>query len=421
MHLPFDFMGHHLALGVPRVNKTQDRARRIALFLSILMSGGLLIFPRLPILVLLIPLTLLAAGFQLPTLERFSRIYIVLGVILIVFFLRPGTLDFESLLIRFANFVCALFLLSCYLNSPVGAFANDLYYILRLMAFQAIGTALLAVTLGGLFYPVESGDVPYKTILLIFTYSAITEETSRFVRPTGFFFEPGVFQMYLNIYLYLALFVFRSVRQSVLGVFAVLSTQSTTGVFLLAMILGVAFFNNFSKRSIGNQVLGLLLIAVVAPPLVLTVMENANEKIHGEYRGSSAAREFDLYTGLAVIKENPLLGIGFSHDRYLEASRRLGYFGADLSVEDAEERPTSNGLLYLVYTLGIPISLVLFVAIFLQGFFRHRWIIGFLLAASLSTEAIIYTPFVMAIIFSGFVPLGRAILGGDFRRPAVFL
>ena len=78
--------------------------RRLALFLSMLMSGGILLIPRVPVLVFVIVLCLSVTDFRLPIRRAFWPLYTLLLAILVVTLVRPGPLDIGSLVIRFANF-----------------------------------------------------------------------------------------------------------------------------------------------------------------------------------------------------------------------------------------------------------------------------------------------------------------------------
>ena len=104
--------------------------------------------------------------------------------------------------------------------------------------------------------------------------------------------------------------------------------------------------------------------------------DNLNEKLFGVAQGSSWARQYDLFTGLNIISENPWLGIGFEVNRYLEASGRLGFEDTLLTETQLAERPTSNGVIQLFYSLGIPLGLVFVFGVMRQRLFQHRGLIA---------------------------------------------
>jgi len=381
--------------------------RRWLLFLSILISGGNLLIPRLPILLLIVLLSLAVTGFRLASPRRLWPLFALLAVVLLIAFARPGPIDFESLAIRYANFLGAMLLLNVYVLAPAGALSRDLYFILRWMAIQAIATVVLAYTVNFLFITVSFQDVTFQSLLLLFNYHEIIEVSNRFIRPDGFFFEPGVFQLYLNLYLYLAMFVFRRLGHASLAFVAVVCTQSTAGIIICSLLLFVALWQRVASGSPRQKMTALLLALALAPPVAFIGYANVSDKLTGELQGSSWAREYDFYTGLNVISEYPLLGIGFDHGRYLAVSSRVAFADSLLSEEGMEDRASSNGLIYLYYTLGIPLATVFLIGMFRQQLFEHRILIGLLLALSLFSEAIVFTPFIMMIVLSAFVAKPR--------------
>ena len=388
---------------IPSAKVLSDRhvfTRRLALFLSMLISGGLLLLPRIPILIMVILLGLASAGFRVAPIRRTWPVLFLLVCVLVITLVRPGPIHFESLVIRYANFICALVLLNVYLLVRPIALATDLYVILRWMAFQALVTVVLAHTLGFLFATINLGEASFQTILLLFNYHSLIEDASGLLRPNGFFYEPGIFQIYLNIYLYLTLFVFKNHKQAFLAVLAVFATQSTTGVLIAVILLSAAFYKQLKSSSFRGKLLTLLFALIATPPVAYLGYNNVTDKLHGEAQGSSWAREYDFYTGLNVIAAHPLLGIGFDHQRYLSVSGRAGYDYTQLSVESLDERATSNGLIYLCYSFGLPFAFIFLIGMFRQTFFQHRLLIGLLLMLSLFGEAIVFTPFILMIIFN---------------------
>ena len=391
--------------------------RRAALLLAMLISGGLMLFPREPILLLIILLCLMITGGRLPSRRRVWPVLALLAATLVVTLVRPGPVSIASMASRFTNYLAALLMLQVYLRSPAGSLARDLRALLQPMALQAIATVLLAHTVGVLFMPLAIGEQHYLTLLGLFNYHVTVEGLGGVIRPDGFFFEPGVFQIYLNLYLYLVLFVFRQPVQAALAVLAVLSTQSTTGLLICLMLLGTAFVQHLAGVAPRRKVVAAALAIVLAPPMLYLGYDNITDKLFGVSQGSSWAREYDLITGLNIVADNPWLGIGFDVNRYLVASGKLGFEDSQLSASLLQERPTSNGLVQLFYSLGIPLALPFVFGMFRQKLFRHRQLIGLWLALSMFGEALLFTPFFLFIVLSAFVvlPAARAVAG---QRPA---
>lgn len=377
--------------------------RRLALFLAMLMSGGILLIPRVPVLALLIVLCLASTDFRLPIRRALWPLYTLLLAVLLLTLVRPGGVDPVSLAIRFANFSAAVLLLNMYACAPPGTLVKDLQALLWPMAWQAIGTVLLAHTVGFLFVPLDFSETQYRTLLLLFTYHITIEDAGGLVRPDGFFFEPGVFQIYLNLYLFLMLFHARNLRRAAVGLVAVLSTQSTTGLLICILLVCAAFLQHARTRSPRRRMLVLLAAAAVTPALLALGYDNLQEKLFGTFQGSSLTRQYDLITGLNILAEHPLLGIGFDTDRHIASAQTLGYEDTPLSLESLEERATSNGLIQLFVSLGIPLGLAFIAGIFRQRLFGHQWLISLWFLLSMVGEALVFTPFFLLVAFSAYL------------------
>jgi hypothetical protein len=375
--------------------------RRLALFLAILMSGGILLIPRVPVLLIVIVLCLHGTAWRLPFRRALWPVFALLGAVLLLTLVRPGGPDLASLATRYANFAAALLLLNMYASSAPGTLARDLQAVLWPMALQAILTVLLATFAGFLFMPLVIDGTLYQTVLLVFTHHSLIDGTVMLPRPDGFFFEPGVFQIYLNIYVLLAYFVIRKKRHVALGAAAVLATQSTTGIVILMLIFSYATLLTLRSASSGGKVAALAVALCIGIPLAGVALDNIEAKTVGDARGSSWAREFDLYTGLNVIAEHPLLGIGFDNRTYYQLSGRVGFEDTLLDDEARTDRGSSNGIITLFYSLGIPIGLVFVFGLFRQQFVPHRVLFGICMLLSLFAEALFFSPFFLMLAFSG--------------------
>lgn len=373
--------------------------RRLVLFCAMLMSGGLLLFPRT--LLAFIILLLGSLYFKVVSLgiKRINlHIHLWLFIVLVVTFQLA---DSTAVITRFVNFFVALILLNIYWRTEPAKITGDLICILRLMAYQAILTVILAFLLPFIFMSIDIVGAEYKTFLLLFNYHTTVEGIGRLIRPDGFFFEPGVFQFYLNIYLFLIVTLKRPFNELLIAVLAVFLTQSTTGLVIATMILFVYFYQNILRHSIKRKIIFAVLALVSSYPIYSFVYGNINQKLFGEFSGSSITRLYDLRTGLGLVVDNPLTGIGFSHSDYARESKQVVVSVEGLATDDLDGRSTSNGLLYLFYSIGIPLGLVLFLGLFRQHFFEQRLLFGAILTLSLIGEALIFTPIFLMFAFSG--------------------
>lgn len=377
--------------------------RRTSLLMSMLISGGLMLFPRVPMLAVV-----LGAFFFLtrPVWKVNQRMLapIALFVGLLIFAIgHPSGLEIPSLATRFGNFLGALALLAIYLKAGDSALVDDLMALVPWMAVQAVLTVPIAVLFPFLFVELNINETPYRTVLLIFNYHVLNEEATTLPRPDGWFFEPGVFQMYLNLYFILALFVKRDIRHAALAAMAVLATQSTTGIVILFISVAAYYWRTVKVGSLWRRIKVFLAGFVVALVVGVVAFENITSKLSGADRGSAWAREYDTLTGLAVAFANPIFGVGLSHESYYRAADSLGFAGTALSEEHLLDRGNSNGVVTVLYSLGLPAGTLLFLLLFRQRLLCPGWLVSSAIFLSMLTEALFWSPFVMMFVFSGLV------------------
>ncbi len=189
-----------------------------------------------------------------------------------------------------------------------------------------------------------------------FYYTLGTIKNGVFRRNSGIFWEPGLFQIYLNYALALLIVdkensVKRPMVKFVVMSIAVLTTMSTMGYICYAIIITMAVFaRNSGKRR------KLIIFALISLVLLLLV-ENSTHLIEDKLlnRGQSFGTRYDdtLIT-LMMLKEKPLLGWGpvSDHvsvfDTYVNTISRLS--------RDILTR--SNGLAMFSAKFGIPMTII---------------------------------------------------------------
>ncbi|WP_160617465.1 O-antigen ligase family protein [Pseudoblastomonas halimionae] len=366
-----------------------------------LLSGGSLALPRLPLLLALLIFCFAHTNPIRMFRREFLPVWFVLLVTGGVALIGGGDVQVSAFAVRYANFLAAVALLAIYVDVRPGTIADELFPILRLMAVQAVLTPVLAFLRPDLFWSFNVGKAVYETFLYIFTYHDLIANATTFKRPDGFFFEAGVFQIYLNIFLFICLFMRRfSLVNIGLATLAVIATQSTTGAVILVMQYGIVWFRWI--RTTGRWRLAVLLAGpILLVPIAAYATYNLGEKFHGQFSGSTEAREFDLRTGINVAMEKPLTGIGFDHEKYQAIAADVGYLDVSLSAKSISERTNSNGLVVLLYSVGIPLSLVFLWGIWRQRLWRPRWLFAMLILLSMTSEALVFSPFILMIAFSG--------------------
>lgn len=387
--------------GLVRSESGQRFIRRLSLFIAALLSGGNLILPRLPLLAILI---LVAAVILAPSKAlrpELGRIWLLLVAVLIVSIIGSEGLYLSATAVRYANFLAAIVLLLIYLDQPRITLVEDLLPLLMVFAAQAILTPVFARYLPEVFITFDVNDTAYHTLGFVLTYHETV--VSAIKRPDGFFFEPGVLQIYLNIYLFIALFILRRPVHIALALASVVATQSTTGILIAVFLTIAASWDYLRKSDINNRVIVLILAPMLLAPLAVFAQLNFDQKIVGEMRGSTIARQYDLQAGVAIVEKYPIFGIGFDYERYRDVAYSVSNFRTELSIEAASERTSSNGIVLLMAMLGIPMFLVFMWGLARQRLLPHKGAAFLLFFLSLVGEALVLTPFFLMFILSGFI------------------
>ncbi len=197
----------------------------------------------------------------------------------------------------------------------------------------------------------EGINILYRNYFNIFySYS-----TKRIPRICGIFWEPGVYQIYLNLGLYLYYYLNKK-KIFYLGVLVIniIFTQSTTGYIIAAVILaniiiqsGIVskYYNLFMRISIG-------VIAVVFAIGIFMIKRKTTNTIGDSFYD----RIHQNVTGIKIFMENPVFGTGFYNTGLFSSLNKAGSGNA-------------NGLLTWAYTTGTAGLLVAIVP-YLYGIYK---------------------------------------------------
>lgn len=372
---------------------------RLLIFLAMIIEAGLPVFPRVPLTGLLFILSgvavLLRGGLGRPTRPLF---FVPVIVLIEMTFLHEGASP-EQIISRFVNFCSVIFLVDLYIREDRNRLADDMRPILRLMAVQGIITVILANGAPSFFSAIPLDNYEYKTILFLFTYHTTLIDT--FAKADGFFFERGVFQIFLNLFLYFSLFSYRSRFDAALAAMGVLSTWSTTGAVIMVMLFTASALLSPERAANRSRAGTIAFIGILLVALAPLVFFNVQDKLYGDQASSAYARQFDFIAGAQIVADNPLVGLGFSNDVFAAAFRAKATLAA--GGELLAERGMSNGILRLFITVGVPLGFILLFGLFNSRLVPNPRVAGLLISTSLISEPIIFCPFILLLVFSGLV------------------
>jgi hypothetical protein len=304
----------------------------------------------------------------------------------------------------------ALIVLSNYLDSG-NKFVSDFSKISHIFMYYSLLSIPVMIFGSNFFSEIVLGYSRYFTMGYVFWFVP-TGGPSIFneFRMTGLAWEPGIWQMFLNINFLFALCEKRSNLQLFLAVVSTLCCFSTTGILvtLLTFILYILFIaRGFSIR---QWLLPVLVICLFSP----LIMNNISEKIDGRHMGSGATRIADFFTGGVLLLNNPILGADkelatASNNELIAATKAAFWRGnyKDGAFEAYMDVKNSNGYMIFLLDWGLPVGIFLLTSLFRSNFINHRrfnTVLMLIILITMSAQAISRTSFfyffILASLFS---------------------
>jgi len=370
----------------------------IIVVLAVLISGGMFIIPFLGLYIVFGFLVIFQMFISNPILNNSKWniiFYLIIILIHSIILLHPGE-SFTHILDKMYIFIIS-FVFFIGMNNKQ-EYKDFLYKVLGLVVYNIIASFVLYVVYKGVFQTTEY----YNSFIYVFNY--VTYDSVIFPRFMGPFFEPGVTQIYLNIYLYLILFEYKkSLLYILLTILSIILTQSTTGYVITGVIILYYLLTDKGLlSSVGLKVAIIVAIIAIYP----TINTNMNDKLtsSGNKYGSYESRSVDLQLGLKVLYNNPILGIGFNYDNYYkEAGDFIDNIDTSvISFSNSEfKRGNSNSIIRLFYSLGLILSIPIIYGLYNQSIFKEKKLFFLIMILSLSSESLLFSPFFLYISYSG--------------------
>ncbi|MEO1899502.1 MAG: O-antigen ligase family protein [Methylococcales bacterium] len=354
------------------------------LFFTILLSGSVQYFNIYSLAAINFVLQLILlykAKFQLSRAivpaSIFAFAYLTYSIIL------QGTHDFIYIAFRFHDIITAILLLSYAIVKKID-FKRHLEIVLIGLVAHGLASWILSTLAFNLFSQVP-GIKSYRFLL----FFGMNETSHGIHRSQGLFWEPGVYQIYLNVALHYFLFYTQKRKFALISFISIILTLSTTGVVLASIQLLVFLFG--TRQRLSNKMIKI----IISLPLLIVYLNftqsAVNEKLFGSERGSFLAREFDARNGINVALQNPF-GIGFNPENYQKFARNNTF---DIKTKIDTDRGQTNGILILAYSTGIPWAILILTLTFRQKVFpKHSVLFFIVIFVSLLSEPLFYSPFV---------------------------
>ncbi len=284
-------------------------------------------------------------------------------------------------------------------------FLKLFYNGLNIIRIHAILAAILMPFLLGFSFIVTnefSGFTAYTFKYLFFLKTdqyAFNLFGKAIYRNQGLFWEPGVLQFYLILFLFLQLYVVKNKTSNILvTIFAIITTYSTTAYACMLLILSVYILSLIRKKLFAGIFTMIALLGFI--PFFIGNLEN---KFEGEKVTSSRVRLYDFTQQFLVIKDYFLTGVGMDSGEYaiVRSKYKLSGSLAYLSF-NGDERGSTNSIMLMLGTMGIFMGGFWIFAYTKQQFVRgKKTLLTIFLLIGISVEPLLIKPFFITFMISG--------------------
>lgn len=316
----------------------------IELFLIIFQSGSVyaatdhetVLFNVTRLMMMVIPM-FMVLSFGINKVKQILLLFLGLQLATLVnLFLFPeGFLTLEYKLLLFLIF----YLLIGYCHRRNINLAKYLYHVLLVIIMITlliyIPVELLKLDISYSFFQGPDSFVVYRNYFNIF----FSFSTKTIPRISGFFWEPGAYEIYINLAFFLYIMLKKNNKiQLFIIISSIIFCQSTMGwligIFLFGyLLLSGGWYNKHSK-------LFLILftsIFVLVIAVIVFVMKRADTNVLGD---SYYVRILDILHSLKVLSKNLLFGVGYGNTNvFMDVSNTI--------------RGSSNGFLSWFYMTGL--------------------------------------------------------------------
>jgi len=244
--------------------------------------------------------------------------YILNGFILIIFLILHMLVTGNE----FVPYVNFIFHIVVIMIATIVFCKKDIIEYVKPLLYFIILHSLISYFV--LFLPLDKTYLmdDFSTIGYMFYYGE-SSLSGNVYRNQGLFWEPGILQFYINLYIFILLFVETKVQKLKLffSSLALILTFSSTGYIIYFLLL--------SKKYIIFRVKDFLLIII--PILMLSILiPNLIDKFIGESSISGFLRILDFYVPMHIFIDNFVIGVGLKVNEAEYYIQYLYNYGADI-------------------------------------------------------------------------------------------
>ncbi|MBE50898.1 MAG: hypothetical protein CMP51_04320 [Flavobacteriales bacterium] len=413
----------------------------IFLFLLLTLSGGGIFFVyfKKPAYLLLCAVSLLTLLLYKKPLKRVvfsaSIVTLIFTYIIILYnYLLAGPLPQEAIKYGFylLNIMtCVLICIHIFNNIGIDKFLVYLRTVLRIILIISLITFILGIVVGNSYLSnLPKWIIPSHTVQhfnYLFFYDLKHEYTFfgiDLVRNQGWFWEPGINQIYLNILLFLEGFVFKQKKKWIilLIIFSIFTTFSTSGFIIMVVLILSLYMDSIYQNIVRRNP---LIVILISASLIVSayyigkniIIPNVLNKAVGNEESSFQKRMFDLIQCPCIASDYPLSGVGLDLVAFREFRKGYTMKGSCRNALEFVENITSfklkpefsdkgstNSLTGMMATMGFPVFFIFFYFLLNQTLFTERKkLFLFIIIISVFFEPVLFRPFFLIFIISGMI------------------
>jgi len=326
------------------------------------------------------------------------------GFLLIIHLYTGGSLSVTSVVASTLKLVLAYFILKIVGHEFTETYVKVVVVLAAISLFgylvdstNLLGTAYRALPSVGM-----GGYEGYEGFLYVFGFRHHID------RNNSIFYEPGAYQIFLNVALFMLLLLKTRFTQKQQWIYiaillsALITTFSTTGFLIFATMFGLFLMESTVISANAKLALVSVLVAV-ALLFSAQFQEVIFAKIEDlldvkDITDSSNLRSFDALVDMEIFRRN-IFGVGY--DTYSKMVSAIGLI--------REGQFSSNGITISLAIYGLPFTLFLFGSYFLalrrllRGFILSAISFGMLMMFFVGESYYVFSPFCLSLIAAAFI------------------
>jgi len=240
---------------------------------------------------------------------------------------------------------------------PYKQFWATLDYFMYFLALFSLAVVFIAYTMPFLvrLFPVTINSEGIEIYNMLFCGIAKVEMETKTIRVNSIFWEPGVYQVYLNLFIAYHLFIadVPNLKKVLIYSLCVLFTFSTAGyvVLIYSLFLFSIFTNNSFVKKYRPVILTFLAAILILSTFSSLIIDKVFSKITEENNYSAVARYSSILSNLYLAYENPLFGVGMGGMKDILGAKTVELF-------ELYQDSNTNGVLYPLAAYGIPFGII---------------------------------------------------------------